>query len=58
MWPRQSRFGLAPAVGEDRGGFSNVEDSTKTKQKDYDSYKDYYLSEKWKSKWDCSTCLK
>lgn len=28
------------------GGFANIEDSTKTDKKDYDSYKVYYTSEK------------
>ena len=48
----QRRFGLAPAVGQDAGSFANVESSTKTKQKDYAAYKEYYLKEKcvWSSK--------
>lgn len=42
----QKRFGLALAVGNEAGGFTNVESSTKTKQKDYASYREYYLKEK------------
>lgn len=42
----QQRFGVAPADGQEDGGFANVESSTKTKQKDYTAYKEYYLKEK------------
>lgn len=42
----EQRFGVAPAVGQEVGGFANVESSTKTKQKDYTAYKEYYLKEK------------
>jgi hypothetical protein len=42
----QRRFGVAPADGQAEGSFANVESSTKTKQKDYSAYKEYYLKEK------------
>lgn len=63
----KSRFGLDQQVAADGGGggdgggdggFQNVESSTKTKSKDYGSYRDFYLKELWKDKWDCLKCLK
>jgi hypothetical protein len=47
----QKRFKLAPPGGLGDGNFANVESSTKTKQKDYENYRDYYLKEK------CVMCL-
>jgi hypothetical protein len=34
------------------GGFVNVEGSTKTKKKDYSTYRTYYIEERWKAKFD------
>ena len=42
----RDEFGLEMAVDE----FTNIEDSTKTKVKDFNHYQEYYLKEKWKER--------